>query len=179
MISNNPYQYCSRCGSDALTGASEREFICGACGYRHFITSIPAACALIVDSQKRLLMMRRAHEPGSGKLGLPGGVIEPGETGEEAAARETFEEMGLKLPVSTFKYFLSLPNLYLFQDFLWPTIDLFYLVEVEEFPPLMACPHEVSEILTPLLQDVSLLDFAFDSNAEAVRRLQEIHNQLG
>lgn len=158
-----------------MTPASEREYVCGQCGYQHFITPFPAACALILDVNKRLLVTRRAHEPGLGKLGLPGGVIEPGETGEEAAARETREEVGLDIPPSAFRYFAALPNLYLFQDYLWPTIDLFYLAEVTDFASLKASPDEVSEMTTPKLAEVALDEFAFESNAEAVRRLQEYH----
>jgi ADP-ribose pyrophosphatase YjhB (NUDIX family) len=152
---------------------SNREFVCDPCGYRHFITPIPAACALILDAQKRLLVTRRAHEPGLGKLGLPGGVIEGHESGEEAVARETMEEVGLNLPVADFRYFVSLPNLYLFQNFLWPTIDLFYLAEVHDFSAVVASPEEVSETFTLLLSEINLDEFAFESNAEAVRRLQE------
>ncbi len=178
MFNGSPYQYCSRCGSDSFTPVNQREFVCDACGYRHFITPIPAACALILDSQQRLLVIRRAHEPGLGRLGLPGGVIEPGETGEEAAARETMEEVGLELPVTAFTYFASLPNLYAFQDFVWPTVDLFYLAEVSDFSGLIAAANEVSEILAEPLSAVSLYDFAFESNSEAVRRLQERHARL-
>lgn len=171
MIS--PYQHCSACGSDSLDQQGDREFVCTDCGFRHFITSIPAACALILDSQNRLLVLRRAHAPGDGMLGLPGGVIEPDETGEEAAARETQEEAGINIPVSEFKYLASLPNRYLFQDYLWPTIDLFYTVRVQEFGELALDPKEVSEALFQPLAEVQLEDFAFHSNAEAVRRLQE------
>ena len=178
MSTLSPYQYCSNCGSDSMTPASGREFVCAECGYRHFVTPFPAACALILDAEKRLLVTRRAHEPGLGKLGLPGGVVEPGETGEEAVARETMEEVGLQLPASSFKYFASLPNLYLFQNYLWPTIDLFYLVEVPDFQAVTASADEVSDIYTPFLNEVSVEEFAFDSNAEAVRRLQEVQSRL-
>lgn len=179
MISNTPFQYCSRCGSDSLATVSNREFVCSDCGYRHFITPIPSASALILDAKQQLLVIRRAHEPGLGKLGLPGGVIEPGETGEEAAARETMEEVGLTLPVSRFEFLTSLPNLYLFQGFLWPTVDLFYAAHVPDFSSLRATPEEVSEILLMPLHDVPLSDFAFESNANAVRRLQEVQARLG
>lgn len=154
---------------------SLREFVCHACGYHHFITPIPAAVALILDAEGRLLVTRRAHEPGLGKLGLPGGVIEPGETGEQAASRETLEEVGLKIPLESFAYLTTLPNIYWFQGYPWPTLDLFYLAHVTDFGSVQKCPNEVSEILTPHLDEVTFEDFTFVSNAEAVRKLQEQH----
>lgn len=47
------------------------------------------------DSRGRLLLIRRAHDPGSGQWSLPGGRVEPGETDEEAVVRELREETGL------------------------------------------------------------------------------------
>ncbi len=54
------------------------------------------ACAgvMIFDHQQRLLLIERTD---NGKWGLPGGALEPGETTEEAARREVFEEVGLEL----------------------------------------------------------------------------------
>ena len=46
-------------------------------------------------TEKKLLMCLRAKEPYKGKLNLVGGRIEPGETGEEAAYRELYEETGI------------------------------------------------------------------------------------
>ena len=178
MITGSPFQYCSRCGHDTMAAASSREHVCDDCGYRHFITPFPAACALILDAEGRLLVTRRAHEPGLGKLGLPGGVVEPGETGEEAAARETREEVGLDLPPSAFRYFASLPNWYYYQDYLWPTIDLFFTASVPGFDSLAPSPEEVSETFAMPLAEVPLADFAFESNAEAVRQLQEQRARL-
>jgi ADP-ribose pyrophosphatase len=150
---------------------SEREFHCGECGHHHYITPIPAAGALILDREGRLLVIRRAHAPGFGKLGLPGGVIEPNETGEEAAARETEEEVGLRVDPSSFRYLVSLNNQYEYQGFIWPTIDLFYACELASFEGIVAAPAEVSEVLLIPPREVPLEEFAFESNAEAVRRL--------
>lgn len=168
-----PYHHCSRCGAGELETRSAREFVCRACGYKHFLTPIPAAGALVFDPQGRLLVIRRAHEPGFGQLGLPGGVIEPGETGEQAAARETFEEVGLRLPPERFHPWLTLPNTYLYQDYLWPTLDLFHWVRLEAPVVLQPDPAEVSEVLWLPLSDIPLDQFAFTSNAEAVRRWAE------
>ncbi len=171
-MADSPFKFCSNCGGSGWIATSEREFACAVCGQRHFITPIPAAVALLLDAQDRILIIRRAHEPGFGKLGLPGGVIEPEETGEMAAARETCEEVGLELPASAFTYLVSLNNRYLFQGYEWPTIDLCFVARVPDFSSVVMQPAEVMETLICSLADVPLADFAFESNAEAVRRLR-------
>lgn len=168
-----PYHHCSRCGGAEVAAVSAREFICAECGYRHFITPFPAAVVLARDPQGRLLVNRRAHEPGLGRLSLPGGVIEPGETGEQAAARELAEETGLRLAPEAFQHFASLPNDYLFQDFVWPTLDLFYTAAAPADAPLAPDPAEVSEILWLTLEEAAVCDFAFESNRRAVHLLME------
>jgi len=167
----NPYRHCSRCGGSELRAAGEREFICGACGYRHFVTPFPAAVALVRDATGRLLVCRRAHEPGLGRWSLPGGVIEPGETGEQAAAREVAEETGLELAPQDFRHQATLPNEYWFQDYLWPTLDLFYTARVEGTPTTRPDPAEVAEIVWLPPDQALALDFAFESNRRAVERL--------
>ncbi len=169
---DSPFKFCSNCGSNTWIIKGDREFVCTACGHRHFITPIPAAVALILDAQDRILIIRRAHEPGLGKLGLPGGVIEPEETGEMAAARETHEEVGLDLPATAYTYLCSLNNRYLFQGYEWPTLDLCFVARVQDFTHVVIQPSEVMEFMICPLDDVPLTDFAFESNAEAVRRLR-------
>ena len=107
-MSATPFRHCSNCGSERMAAHSWREIICELCGYQHFLTPIPAACVLLLDRQDRLLITRRGHEPGLGKWGLPGGVIEPQESGEAAAARELNEETGIKLSAADFSYLVSL-----------------------------------------------------------------------
>ncbi len=43
----------------------------------------------------KLLLVRRGREPNKGKLALPGGIVEYGETTEEAVVRELREETGI------------------------------------------------------------------------------------
>ena len=53
--------------------------------------------AVIKDRDGRLLLIKRGHEPGAGLWSLPGGRIEPGETHQQAVAREVLEETGLRV----------------------------------------------------------------------------------
>ncbi len=169
-MAESPFKFCSNCGQDDWITKSDREFVCEACGFRHFISVIPAAVALIFDAQDRVLIIRRAHEPGFGLLGLPGGVIEPEESGEMAAARETREEVGIDLPASAFNYFMAFNNRYPFQGYAWPTLDLVFVARVPDFSNVVMQAEEVSEFMICALDEVPLDEFAFDANAEAVRR---------
>ncbi|MCB9691438.1 MAG: CoA pyrophosphatase [Alphaproteobacteria bacterium] len=60
----------------------------------------PAGVAMVLDDAGQVLFIRRADkqgDPWSGHVGLPGGHVQSGESFEEAARRETLEEVGLDL----------------------------------------------------------------------------------
>lgn len=61
----------------------------------------PVSCAgaVVRDDEGRVLLVLRANEPSRGRWSLPGGRIEPGESAEQAAAREVREETGLDVTV--------------------------------------------------------------------------------
>ena len=60
------------------------------------------AVSIAVFREGRVLIARRAIAPLSGLYSLPGGVVEIGETLEEAALRELHEEVGLRAEVLAF-----------------------------------------------------------------------------
>jgi 8-oxo-dGTP diphosphatase len=60
---------------------------------RHKNPTLTVDGVLMVDG--KLLLIRRGHEPEKGKLALPGGIVEYGETTEEAVVRELKEETGI------------------------------------------------------------------------------------
>ncbi|MBN1676987.1 MAG: NUDIX hydrolase [Candidatus Thermoplasmatota archaeon] len=47
----------------------------------------------------KILLIRRAFEPGAGKWSIPGGLVEVGEKLSEACSRETEEETGIKVEI--------------------------------------------------------------------------------
>ena len=55
----------------------------------------PAISAAVIVHDGRLLLVRRRVAEGSLSWQFPAGAVEPGESAEDAAVRETFEETGL------------------------------------------------------------------------------------
>ena len=53
----------------------------------------------VVLHEGRVLLVRRAGRPSTGKWSLPGGLVELGETTREAIRREVAEECGLEIRV--------------------------------------------------------------------------------
>ncbi len=49
----------------------------------------------VVLDGDRVLLVRRGRQPGYGKWSIPGGLVDLGETTEEAARREVLEECGI------------------------------------------------------------------------------------
>lgn len=53
----------------------------------------------VVIEKGKILLVKRAFEPGAGKWSVPGGLVEVGEKLSEACAREAEEETGLRVQV--------------------------------------------------------------------------------
>lgn len=57
---------------------------------------VPAVGAIVFRGAE-ILLVKRGSEPNKGRWSIPGGALETGETVEEAAARETLEETGVRV----------------------------------------------------------------------------------
>lgn len=87
--------FCPQCGHAYHdTGSWPRR--CVPCGKEQFRNPIPVSVVLLpIDDG--ILAVRRAIPPAAGKLALPGGFVNWGETWREAGAREVLEETGLSI----------------------------------------------------------------------------------
>lgn len=61
----------------------------------HEWTPVDRAVLCFIRERGSVLLIRKKRGLGAGKINGPGGRIEPGESAEQAAVRETFEEVGL------------------------------------------------------------------------------------
>ena len=62
---------------------------------REYPASPVAGVAAVAFRGSGVLLVRRGNEPSKGRLGIPGGVVELGETAAEAVVREVEEETGI------------------------------------------------------------------------------------
>ena len=92
---SRPVPVCPHC-----VAADEVPILCDRCGWRWHDNPRPAAAVLLErasdDGEPAILLLRRAVEPGAGAWDLPAGYLDPGESFEQAAVRETREEAGLE-----------------------------------------------------------------------------------
>jgi 8-oxo-dGTP diphosphatase len=89
-------RFCPRCGAEADI-RYPRSLTCQNCGYGAYYNPKPVACSIPADSEGRILLMRRATEPGRGRWTMPGGFVDLGESVEEAAVRECAEELAIAI----------------------------------------------------------------------------------
>jgi len=90
-------RFCAQCGGPIeirTVGDRPRE-VCTVCDTIFYQNPLPAAGALVLDEQRRVLLVRRKYEPAVGMWCLPIGFAEMGETIAEAALRELGEEAGI------------------------------------------------------------------------------------
>ena len=95
------YRYCPTCAGPLETrslkkGDPERH-VCTRCGQVLYLDPKVAVGAIIRTDDERLVMVRRAIQPGYGLWVFPGGYVDRGEEVTAAAVREAREEAGVDI----------------------------------------------------------------------------------
>lgn len=104
--------HCHFCGSALTTKFIEDRdrLYCQQCQQINYENPIPATCLVVVNAQKKLLLVKRDVAPKIGEWCLPGGFIELGESPEEGALRELVEETGLSGSIDHLMGVLTTPS---------------------------------------------------------------------
>ena len=97
--------FCSVCGGRTVPVKAGWSRACEACAAEHFPRTDPVAI-MLAEHDGRVLLGRQHSWP-AGRYSALAGFIEPGETIEEAVARELFEEAGVR--VRDVRYLMSQP----------------------------------------------------------------------
>jgi 8-oxo-dGTP diphosphatase len=140
--------------------------VCPTCGYIHFLTP-KVGVSVLVEQEDRVLLVRRAIEPGLGQWSLPSGFIEWDESPETAAVREVAEETGLTV---------TEPELldagHYGGDYRGPGLNLNYRAHVISGTPKPA--DDAAEVRFYAREDLPPLDeIAFESHRRLLARWRE------
>ncbi len=99
------HSFCARCGAATVSGEAGYKRVCPRCQAEHFPRTDPAVIMLATYGDKCLLARNVSWS--ADFYSCLAGFMEPGETIEEAVARELHEEAGVK--AKNVRYFASQP----------------------------------------------------------------------
>ncbi len=107
-------KFCSQCGAPVTRkvppGDNLPRYVCDTCQEIHYQNpKIVAGC--IPEWDGKILLCRRAIEPRYGLWTFPAGFMETGESTEQAAVRETFEEARADVEITSLYAVFSLPHI--------------------------------------------------------------------
>ena len=99
------HRYCGHCATPMIQLPTERAKRCPNCSLRQYPRLSPAVIMLIYRGEE--LLLARAPRFREGLYSVLAGFVEPGESLEEAVAREVYEEVGIQ--IKNIRYFGSQP----------------------------------------------------------------------
>ena len=131
-------------------GDNRERYVCTNCHSVHYINpKVVTGC--LVHSSNKVLLCKRAISPREGLWTLPAGFMELGETSEEGASRETYEEACARVKILGLYTLFDLPHI--------SQIYLFYRSELEN--DAFAPGTESLEVRLFEEQDIPWSDLAF------------------
>ncbi len=106
--------YCSQCGASVIIKTPEGDerprYVCESCETIHY-QNPKIVVGVLPTWQDKILFCRRAIQPRHGLWTLPAGFMENGETLEQGACRETYEEANAIVSNATLYTVISLPHI--------------------------------------------------------------------
>lgn len=94
------HRFCPRCGGGLLMRSGGYVLRCESCDRQHFPRTDPAVIMLVTDGE-RALLGRQPVWP-EGRFSTLAGFVDPGESLEQAVAREVMEEAGVEVTDVTY-----------------------------------------------------------------------------
>jgi ADP-ribose pyrophosphatase YjhB (NUDIX family) len=108
------FAFCPRCGGNLvrrrLKDTEPERPVCSRCGFVFYLDPKIAVGTIIRVTADRIVLVRRAIEPGYGRWVFPGGYVDRGEPLPVAAIREAREECGLDVRLDGLVNIYSYPG---------------------------------------------------------------------
>lgn len=164
------FKFCPQCAKDSLTFVDKHYITCKQCDFLYF-HNVASSCAAIITVKNKVLLTKRAKNPGKGMWDLPGGFVDPNENLEQALSREIQEELGIEL--NEFTYLMSQTNRYHYQGIDYNTCDCIFSVQLTAIPAINFDPSEIAEIEWQELSSINLDNIAFPSIRAAIVAYQD------
>jgi ADP-ribose pyrophosphatase YjhB (NUDIX family) len=97
------FQYCPKCRTElsrkVLFDDNLPRVTCPACGWIYSLSNLVAVATVVTTADGGIVMIHPPGLPAKTPAALPAGMLEYGESPQEAAVRETFEETGLEVEI--------------------------------------------------------------------------------
>ena len=157
------YRFCPRCGGPLerrlLKPTEPARLVCTSCGFVFYLDPKIAVGTIIHSHEGRIVLVRRAIEPGYGKWVFPGGYVDRGEEVTLAAVREAREEAGLDVRLD------HLINIYSYAG----RAPVIIVYAATMLAGELAVDDEGLEVREFDLDEIPWDDLAFRSTREALR----------
>jgi ADP-ribose pyrophosphatase YjhB (NUDIX family) len=157
------FRFCPRCGGELetrqLKPGDPTRLVCGRCAFVFYLDPKVAVGTIIRVEDERLVMVKRAIEPGYGKWVFPGGYVDRGEPLTHAALREAREECGLEVRLD------GLVNVYSYAG----RTAVIVVYAATALAGRITLDDEGLEYATPRPAEIPWTDLAFQSTHDALR----------
>ena len=160
------FRFCPVSGhpleSRLLKAGDPERLVCTAsdCGFVFYLDPKLAVGTIIRDDRDRIVLVKRAIEPGYGRWVFPGGYVDRGEEVAVAAVREAREEVGLEVRLD------GLVDIYSYTG----RIPVVIVYAATMLGGCLACDDEGLEARFFEPHEIPWDDLAFRSTREALER---------
>lgn len=142
-----------------LKSTEPERLVCSGCEFVFYLDPKVAVGTIIRDDSGRIVLVKRAIEPGYGKWVFPGGYVDRGEEVLIAAVREAREESGLDIRID------GLVNVYSYSG--GAPVVIVYAATITG--GCLACDDEGLDAQLFAADDIPWEELAFRSTRDALR----------
>ncbi|MCD8523912.1 MAG: NUDIX hydrolase [Saccharospirillaceae bacterium] len=156
-------KYCSQCASEMSftipAGDNRPRFVCSAC-HTIFYQNPRIVAGTLPIHNGQVLLCRRAIEPRRGFWTLPAGFMENGESTEQAALRETWEEARAHVELQSLFSMITVPHI--------DQVHIFFLAVLPHAE--FGAGEESLEVALFKEEDIPWQELAFPTVSQTLKR---------